>query len=77
MTLDLPLPAPPCMMTKGGEGFIYVLKILSENVDEEDGLLILSENVDGQDGLKILSENVDEEDGFLEPAAADVTSLLA
>ena len=63
MTLDLPLPAPPCMMTKGGVGFIYVLKILSENVDEEDGLWILSENVDEQD--------------FLEPAAEKVTSLLA
>ena len=46
MTLDLPLPAPPCMMTKGGEGF----KILSENV-EEGGLKILSVNVDEQDGL--------------------------
>ena len=47
MTLDLPLPAPPCMMTKGGEGF----KILSENVDEKGGLKILSVNVDEQDGL--------------------------
>ena len=76
MTLDLPLPAPPCMMTKGGVGFIYVLKILSENVDEEDVLKILSENVDEEDGLWILSENVDEQD-FLEPAAKNVTSLLA
>ena len=37
ITLDFPEPAPPCTMTKGGEGLDDTILKLAENVAEEDG----------------------------------------
>ena len=37
ITLDFPEPAPPCTMTRGGEGLDDNRFILAENVAEEDG----------------------------------------
>ena len=37
INLDFPEPAPPCTITKGGEGFDDSNLNLSENVAEEDG----------------------------------------
>ena len=87
INLDFPEPAPPCTITKGGEGFDDSNLNLSENVAEEEGFDKIIDGVwkcrsieNGEEELWKcwLAENVEAEVGTeLVMGIEWVTSLLA